>query len=137
MGAWGIGNFDNDDASDWVWELEDAASLAPVQAAFAAVIAADQYLESPDASIGLAAAEVVAASCGNPPADLPESVSQVVAKLEAPAGNELVARARTVVEKIGANSELRELWEETDEFEKWQDNLAGLLRRLNESSGTV
>ena len=66
MGAWGIGHFDNDDAGDWVWELEDSKSLAPVASAIATVEASPDYLESPDACVALAAAETIAASLGNP-----------------------------------------------------------------------
>lgn len=131
MGAWGIGHFDNDDAGDWVWELEDAGSLDPVSDAFSAVEESGDYLESPDACIGLAAAEVVAASLGKPPADLPESVAALVAGLSAPADSGMVARARSVVEKVAAGSELRELWEETGDFDQWQSSVADLLRRLN------
>jgi hypothetical protein len=32
MGAWGIGNFDNDDASDWVYELEEVEDMSLVEA---------------------------------------------------------------------------------------------------------
>ena len=51
MGAWGVGHFDNDDAGDWVWELEDTGTASPVTAAFAAVEAEANYLEAPDACI--------------------------------------------------------------------------------------
>ena len=129
MGAWGVGHFDNDDAGDWVWELEDANSFAPVETAFAAVESSEDYLEAPDACIGLAAAETVAASHGKPASDLPDPVTQVLGRL-APATPELLARARTVVETIFLASELRELWEETDDFEKWEAKVENLLQRL-------
>ena len=73
MGAWGVGHFDNDDAGDWVWELEDTGTASPVTAAFAAVEAEANYLEAPDACIALAAAEVVAAWAGNPAAETPDT----------------------------------------------------------------
>ena len=130
MGAWGIGHFDNDDAGDWVWELEDAQSLGPVEEAIAAAEAATDYLEAPDATIALAAAEVIAAALGKPADDLPESAAAVVAVLPHAPSPDLVARARAVVERVGADSELRELWEETDDFAAWQSKVADLLQRL-------
>jgi len=130
MGAWGIGHFDNDDAGDWVWELEEAKSLAPVTSAFDEVDASTDYLDAGIACIGLAAAETVAATLGKPAADLPESVAEVIASLQAAADATLVSRARAAVEKIAKESELRELWEETDDFGKWQSKVADLLERL-------
>ena len=53
MGAWGVGHFENDVAGDWVWELEDAKSLGPVEQAIATVEAATDYLEAPDATDAL------------------------------------------------------------------------------------
>ena len=32
MGAWGVGTFENDDASDWVYQLEGAEDLELVRA---------------------------------------------------------------------------------------------------------
>jgi hypothetical protein len=29
MGAWDFGSFDNDDVSDWAWELEEAKAIGP------------------------------------------------------------------------------------------------------------
>jgi hypothetical protein len=130
MGAWGIGHFDNDDAGDWVWELEEAKSLTPVTSALNEVEASSDYLDAGIASIGLAAAETVAATLGKPAADLPESVAEVVASLQAVADPALTSRARAAVEKIAADSELRELWEETDEFGQWQSKVSDLLERL-------
>lgn len=77
MGAWGVGSFENDDAGDWVWELEEAGdgsflvdTLQPVADA-----AADKYVEVGEAACALAAAEVVAAALGQPGDDLPASVT--------------------------------------------------------------
>ena len=130
MGAWGVGHFENDDAGDWVWELEDARSLEPVVEAIAAVEAATDYLEAPDATIALAAAETIAAALGKPAPDLPDSVAAVVAVLPHPPDPDLVSRARAAVERIAADSELRELWEETEDFAAWQSKVADLIQRL-------
>ena len=82
MGAWGIGHFDNDEAGDWVWELEEAKSLAPVASAFDEVDASLDYLDAGIGCIALAAAETVAAVIGKPAEDLPESVAEIAASLK-------------------------------------------------------
>jgi Domain of unknown function (DUF4259) len=78
MGAWGVGSFDNDDAADWLNDqLRRSADLRPIQTALDAVAQLDPtgYLEAPEASAAVAAAEVVAALAGDPAANLPSDVT--------------------------------------------------------------
>ncbi len=61
MGAWGVLAFDNDEANDWAYELEETGDLSAVQSALAAVDAAGaDYLDGDTASEALAACEVLA-----------------------------------------------------------------------------
>lgn len=62
MGARGCGSFENDDAADWVYELE-SGGVAAVASALEQVssVAEDEYLEAHEASAAMAAAEIVAA----------------------------------------------------------------------------
>ncbi len=61
MGAWGEGPFDNDDASDWAYELDglDAAFRLRVLADALDVGEPGEYLEAPDGANAVAAAAVV------------------------------------------------------------------------------
>src|SRR5262245_57980703 len=111
MGAWAHGSFDNDDALDGVGELEGAEDTEPITQAFDAVLEADDYREAPEASMGIAAAEVVAALLGKLAAKLPDEVtSWLVGKK--PPKPALVKKAQRVVERILKDSELKELWAE-------------------------
>lgn len=130
MGAWDAGNFDNDDAMDWLAELE-AEGLAAVDGALQSVLAgANDYLEAPTCCAGLAAAEVVAALRGKPVGRPPEALTAWVVRHAARPSAELTASARAAVEAILARSELRELWQESDEFEEWTSAVGDLARRL-------
>ena len=121
MGAWGSGSFENDDAMDWVIDLEEAGDLSILTDAFEAVTDQDaDDLEAPDCAAALAAAEVVAAMAGRPAAALPDEVTAWIAGRE-PASGPLKALARRAVDKVLAGSELAELWEESD------DNAAGYI----------
>src|SRR5271154_6614721 len=61
MGAWSHESFGNDDACDWAGELAETDDLELIEATLDAVVAnADQYLEAPEASRAIAAAEAVA-----------------------------------------------------------------------------
>jgi hypothetical protein len=73
MGAWGAGAFDNDDALDWLSELVDSPDFALGRAVLD--VTALEYLEAPEGSAALAAAEVVAAARGHPAALLPDEVT--------------------------------------------------------------
>lgn len=76
MGAWGHRTFDNDDASDWIEELDQSTDLFAINAALDAVASSDGgYVESPDCCKALAAAEVVAALLGRPGSDLPPAAN--------------------------------------------------------------
>jgi hypothetical protein len=130
MGAWGSGSFENDDAVDWVGGLSDSKNLAPVKAAIDAVAKATGYIEAPDCSTAIAAAEVVAAMRGHAMTGLPpEVVTFVTRRLPVDAG--LINAAKKAVSRVLDDSELRALWEEGPDFKAWSDGLRGLLQRLN------
>lgn len=130
MGTWGTGSFDNDTAADWAYELEDAEDLAPVEAALDAVHGEGDYLDADVAAIGLAAAEVVAALRGHAAPDLPENVRAWLAGHPLPVPDALLAETRRAVDTILARSELRDLWDESDEADAWRAAVGDLRARL-------
>ena len=129
MGAWSHTSFGNDDASDFIYEVEEDGAPA-VANAFEVVnhLSADDYLEAPDASVALAAAELVAAAGGQPPANFPEQAAAVVSRIS----NHRALRgdALSAVKRVLKNSELRELWSEAEDFDKWRAEVEGLIERL-------
>lgn len=128
MGAWGTAAFDNDDASDWVYELEKSG-LAAVEAAIADALRATD-LEAPVDTNAIAAGEVVAAALGRPAATLPDDVQDVVERLAGMVTAEHARRARAAVEGVLESSELAELWAESDEEAAWRGGVEDLLARL-------
>jgi hypothetical protein len=74
MGAWGYLAFENDDALDWLEELETGGADVVRQAL---AKAGDRYVEAPDGATAIAAAEVTSASQGNR-GELPSSVADWV-----------------------------------------------------------
>jgi predicted nucleic acid-binding protein len=127
MGAWGFLPFENDDALDWLDELE-AGGAEVVRDALAKAGAG--YVEAPDGSVAIAAAEVASACQGNPPGDLPENVATWVTAHGAELGPEDVELALRAVERVaGDESEVAELWDDADEPE-WRESLVELTERL-------
>jgi hypothetical protein len=132
MGTWGAGSFENDDAADWAAEFceirdEELLSEALTRAAEAE---AGEYLEAPDASVALAAAEIVAALNGAPHPQLPEEVGEYVPNLRTKAGPELTSLALRAVGRVKADSELKDLWDESGEALEWRAAVDDLEARL-------
>jgi hypothetical protein len=122
-------SFANDDASDFISEVEEDGQAAVLNA-FEVIefLKPDDYLEAPDAAVGVAAAELIAAASGKPPADFPEGAAAVTKTLNADAA--LRNRAAAAVRRIADYSELKELWQDSADFAAWKASLADLLERL-------
>jgi len=133
-----MGVFENDDASDWVYELEQSSDLSVVQQTLAEVAgpggSADDEdgPQAPDAAAALAAAEVVATLRGRPGDGVPDDVGKWVAALGEPASGELVGLARAAVRQVLTASELKDLYDEAgvESSEEWEACLDDLLTRL-------
>jgi hypothetical protein len=134
MGAWGIGVFENDDASDWVYELEQSSDLAVVEQALTDVMAqtGDEEPDTVDSAAALAAAEVVALLRGCPGDGVPDDVTKWVATVRPQAAPELGGLAVQAVRRVLAGSELKDLWDEagTEQSEEWEAQLEDLMTRL-------
>jgi hypothetical protein len=134
MGAWGSGSFENDDASDWVADLCDDPDKEVISDALSAVVEmeAGEYLEAPDCSVGLAAAEVVAALKGSPNPGMPDDARKCVSKLKIKANAGMVSLALKAVERIKTDSELKELWDEAENPAEWYEAVGNLEARLKQ-----
>jgi len=130
MGANGAKNFENDDATDWVYDLTESDGADLLSEAFATVEKLD-FADAPDCCIALAAAEVVAAAKGKPCSDLPDEIRTWLENQEhLDRFKKLDKRAAKVAKKVQAKSELRDQWEESDGWHNWQMAVEGLLKRL-------
>lgn len=131
MGAWGISAFENDDALDWFGDFCNEPGEESLKDAFVSVNEIDDdYLESPEASNALIAAEVVAFLLNSPSSSLPEHSKECLENLQIKPGDDLVSSAVKAVERVKSDSELKELWEETDNFQEWNKVVDDLIGRL-------
>lgn len=133
-GAWDMGPFDNDDALDWVWELDDSDSTSILESALKDVTRSMLYISAPECSRAVAAAEVVAALAGNPRAELPDEVASWVRSKNLVADEDLIALARKAVALVrdSSKSELADLWRDSgSNYHDWHASLSDLLKRLS------
>ncbi len=135
MGAWSHESFGNDDAADWVADLVEGDDLSPVEAAFDNVldVGAD-YVEAPEASAAIAAAEAVARLQGNfgTRDAYSEGLDDWVQRVAITPSPELSDKAKRALDRIlGESSELAELWEESDEAGEWRAAVQELRDRID------
>ncbi len=143
MGDWDVGAFDNDTAKEWLIELMGSESTSPILRAIVNVakLPATDYLQAPECEVAVAASELVVAARGNPSSHLPQEAATWISNRKFVAGKEVVAMALKVLKRIEENSELKELWADTDSAGDWKRSISDLKRRLeeseNDSSATV
>ena len=131
MGTWGIGSFENDDAADWLNELEEAENSRCLQKAFKAVLRNDDRIELPQACAAVAAAEVVAAWNGKPAKDLPQEVLNFLKRVDDPPDPALLEMADATLARLQEDEcELREAWEESESVDEWTAAIEELRDRL-------
>lgn len=132
MGAWGPGAFQNDQALDWLGEVESDDDASLVDDALAAIVGAadDDHLDADECSVAIAAAELVAAMGGQASPRLPDGIKDWCDEQEEP-DPEMVSDALAALTRIREGSELVEQWSEGGELnQRWVSGLEDLARRL-------
>ena len=133
MGTWGIGSFDNDDAADFLADVTESGDLSLIREALDNVLTSTEYVEAPDACQAIVASEILAAALGRPTSAAQQEgeIGQWVARIRPTVDSELATQARDALTRIlDRNSELRELWEEAEEFPEWQATVTELRQQL-------
>lgn len=129
MGTWSHESFGNDTANDWAYELEDATDFSVIEAALqVALDEGDEYL---DADLAM---EAIAKRLGKgTQSDVyTEKVDQWLETISEQPSDDLLSLAKRVLERIVADdSELKELWLESDEYELWLGSIQQLKDALN------
>lgn len=129
MGAWGHEPFANDDALDWLSNLDDAVEWTPVTESISRFRLDVDYPEAPECSEAIAAAAVVAAGCDRQKDALPEEVESFLSIVALPP-RELRVRVLDALQRIETRSELRDLWAETELFDNWCQTIVDLKKRI-------
>jgi hypothetical protein len=136
MGAWGLLNFENDTALDFVSEIEENSNgVGRIRSAIDIINTAteDSYLDSDLCIEALAAIEYIAAAKDQMAEDFPENAEEWLQPNKASllGLRNIIAQSKQAIDRIKHNSELKELWEETEDFEKWNKVLDDLNTRIS------
>lgn len=132
MGAWATDSFANDDALDWLIDFVETPTIEMLRDTLEHIMShdPDDYLDAPDCSEAIAAAEIVAALTGRPSANLPDDLKAWLQSDHGLDAAHLTRTAAAAVERIAGDSELQELWEESDSSEQWASDVTDLMCRL-------
>ena len=130
MGAWSHEPFGNDTACDWAYGLDEQRDFSLVAKAIEAVLDnGSDYLDSDLASEAIAAAEILAKALGRGTQNdsYTEDVDAWVKSIAERPSQDLLSKANVALARIaGSDSELRELWEESDDFDSWESSVKAL-----------
>jgi len=134
MGAWSHEPFGNDTASDWAYGLVEQKDLSLVAQAIQNILDnGDEYLDSDLAVEAVAAAEVLAKALGRGTQTdaYTEEVDAWLKSVAPKPSSDLLSKARDALTRIvGPDSELKELWEESDDFDVWESSIKALQLAL-------
>lgn len=145
MSIWGAGAEQNDDAANWLAELEDKPEARKVRSAIARVQKRKSYLDVDMCAEAIAAAHVLADACGVQGKSIVSKeallgVRQGLQKLTTPQMRTLCKDARAAIASVRDNarrSELFQLWSEDKQLARWRANLDKLAQRLTRAPGAL
>ncbi|WP_214629598.1 DUF4259 domain-containing protein [Paenibacillus agaridevorans] len=134
MGAWGTGIFENDDVLDWKADLLDSEGIEFIEETIEEATD-EEYIESELASNVLGAIEILASLQGNPGVEIRNNSSYADdlsgwITIHQGRGKKLISKAKKVLKKIKKDSELKELWEKSEEYQIWLNTINDLESRL-------
>ena len=129
MGGWGTGSFENDDAQNFLGQLK-SFGLDDLRQILARAADKPDYMEAPESSVAVAAAEVIAALKGAPSRAVPHETEEWVGSAQGGSTPELNELARRAVNRVRINSELKDLWLEAEGLNEWSAGLRDLEQRL-------
>ena len=135
MPGWGTGSFENEDAQKFLGQLK-ALGIDDLRKKLARAADQEDYLEAPESSIAVAAAEVVAAlvavtKTGTPSPAAPREILDWISKNNKEGASPgLVDVAGRAVDRVRTNSELKDLWLEAEGLNEWSVALRELEGRL-------
>ncbi|MFD5661831.1 DUF4259 domain-containing protein [Streptomyces hirsutus] len=136
MGTWDVGPFDNDEAADFAYALDETAPDKReelVRATLNRAVQAPDYLESPQAQEAVGAAALIAAQCPGG-----EQISTSYGPEEAlpTFADDLQPLAVEALDRVAAEeSELAELWDDAPDGPKWRQSISLLRAILAPNSG--
>tara|TARA_B100001173_G_C16011689_1_gene558002 strand:+ start:465 stop:869 length:405 start_codon:yes stop_codon:yes gene_type:complete len=134
MSAWGISNFENDTALDWVNEVIHRKEVENFKESIDGFLKSFSLEETSlnDCSIFLTLAETIAALLGAPGQDFPEELQDWIETKYIKIESSTIDNAKKGVQLIMNGSEVREMYLDSGYFTSWEKTQKNLIKRLSE-----
>lgn len=134
MSAWGISNFENDTALDWVNEIIHRKEVENFKESIDGFLKSFSVEETSlnDCSIFLTLAETIAALLGAPGQDFPEELQDWIETKYIKIESSTIDNAKKGVQLIMNGSEVREMYLDSGYFTSWEKTQKNLIKRLSE-----
>ncbi|MFK6999566.1 DUF4259 domain-containing protein [Flavobacterium oreochromis] len=128
MGAWGIKNLENDTALDWLESLSSFITDKDIEPYLDKVLQEKEFIDDEESFISLAIAELMLHQLGTRKieglADRKININFSISQIE---------KGIKVINKIlyfEEHSELRELWQESEDYESWEKYQLSIVSHL-------
>jgi hypothetical protein len=136
MGTWSHEPFGNDTACDWAYEFEDNDGYEVIEVAFDQIIdmTTEEFIDADLGCVAHAAAEVLAKSFSDGVAEdeyYPEPVEKWLENNKSKQNYMLIPKALLALNLLTSeNSELDELWQDSEDYDDWTKNIDELKETL-------
>jgi hypothetical protein len=135
MGTWAVDAFGNDFAQDWAEDLHETSNMDAIENTLDTALTDGEELEAPLAAEALVAIEVLARLQGKGGERTEDSAAidewVDARKAKAKVRTDLAAKAQLALARIvSEQSELRQLWEESEHYDAWRQSVDDLAARL-------
>ena len=133
MSAWGISNFENDTALDWVNEVVHRKEIESFKESVELFLKSFSVENTSlmDCSKFLAIAETMAALLGSPGQDFPEELQDWIETKYIKIETSTVESAKRGVQMVMNDSEAKEMYLDSGYFKSWQKAQKDLIKRLS------
>lgn len=146
MGTWGYKIFEDDASCEWYDDFcSGDQKFEEIEEAIEDVIDIEDFIEHELCCKTLVGAEIICAAYGIASDDFPDEEYHTgeegmedlpelnIDDVKFEITSEYIEKAAKAVKKIKrySKSELRQIWEEADDFDKWEATLDNLIERLN------
>lgn len=130
--AWGVGVFENRDATDWLEDLIDTEDLQAIMLALGSVVefAGTEELDSIDCCIALAAAEVVAAAGGKPSQEMTMPAKRFLKRMNLGVARPVQELSLKALDRVRTQGSLLQHWKQAGMLGDWLNVVEDLETRL-------